>query len=81
MHLSHNITDIQSLKSDSCGWYCIGLLMYLNQSSGNIYERTETYIKNFDLTNSDRNDNVLKGLFRQMIGNKMHPLMKKYLNA
>ena len=44
--LGYNNFIIQDLKSDACGFYCIGFFLFLSQSKNkNIYKSTDDFIK------------------------------------
>ena len=48
-HLLYNNWIIQDLKSESCGWYCLGFLLYMwkNRQNINMKEIFNQFVNNF----------------------------------
>jgi hypothetical protein len=45
--VGHNRRQIQDLKSDRCGWFCLGLLYFVKQSNENLFDSCNAYINMF----------------------------------
>jgi hypothetical protein len=73
-HMKHNNFIIQDQKSDNCGYYCIGFILFLYHNSYNSLE----YIKAFD-DNTKRNDLVLEGIIRLYIKTKPPRSLNRFL--
>lgn len=65
--LGYNQGIIQDLKSDLCGYFCVGLLLQLHLTkSRDMYKIANEYINQFD-DNTKNNDEILKHYFKQLI--------------
>lgn len=58
-HLKNNNMIIQNLKSDNCGYFCIGFILFMIHNNYNYLD----YITAFD-DETSRNDKILEGLMR-----------------
>jgi len=66
-HLGYNNWIIQNIKSENCGWYCIGLLLFLTKldhlvTNQNFYSICNQYSNGF-YSNTMKNDAILKEIF------------------
>jgi len=60
-HYAYNTTQIQNIDDDHCGYYCIGLLLYVKHNykkGSNLYEVVNDYTNLFD-SNTDNNKRIL----------------------
>ena len=60
---------IQDLKSDRCGIFSLAFLLYMNKrhkSQESYIDTFEKYLKQFDLAEQDRNDSILKDLYKSL---------------
>lgn len=75
-HLGYNNWIIQHIKSENCGWYCIGLLLFLHNLHYNtlpakiFYSLCNQYSNGF-YSKTIENDGILKEIF------KHSPLLSK----
>ena len=68
--LPHNTKDIQSLQANTCGWYCLAFLHFINSSpcrSGHLYSDAEGFMNMFEDLNKSidykKNEFILKHFF------------------
>lgn len=71
MKIPHTSKDIQSLMADTCGWYCMAFLHFINvfeHRSKNLYWDTETFLSLFDDLNKSinwkKNEYMLRQFFQ-----------------
>jgi len=77
-HFSCSDAQIQDLKSENCGYFCMSLLLYIKHSvNKNLIQSCKNYIKLFDLNDTTRNDEILKSLYRIYTEDKIPPLINK----
>ena len=76
-HLSYNNYIIQSLNSNNCGIYCIGLMLFMTHNNYDFLP----FIKAFR-DREDDNDRVLEGIIRLYTGlnNRIPKVLKKFFN-
>ena len=70
-HLGYNQTVIQHLKSESCGWYVLGLLLFLKEHPTKpLHIAGNEYINLFgpDLKS---NENILSSIFKAKQSNTL----------
>ena len=74
----YNITAIQSLKSDYCGWYCIFLFLSIhNNKVKDIFKSANDYINSFNINNEARkgviivNDEIIRSKASPYKNNKI----------
>lgn len=80
--IPYNKKDIQGLKSESCGWYCLAWLYFINNDKlkgPNIYESSSTFMDLFkDCSKDDMacfyNEFILKHFFRSADPSKRKPI-------
>jgi hypothetical protein len=76
-HLGYNDFGFQHIKSETCGWYCVGLLIYLqNHPNINLYDACSDYIKISAYDTKD-NNGILKAYFRKLPQSKGCPIINK----
>ena len=62
---SFNTWIIQDLKSDNCGLYALGLIVYCNlHPSNKLFENVNNYYKMFNAMKLKNNDKIIKTLFK-----------------
>jgi len=61
---------IQDLKSTNCGFFCIGLFLYLKQHDGNIFAIANNYVNLFQ-EDTKKSDSILKKYFSKQIKNNI----------
>lgn len=64
--LKCNNLIIQDLKSDNCGYYCIGFCLFMTRNNYNYM----AYIQCFDQDEPKRNDRILEGIMRAYLPSK-----------
>lgn len=69
-YIPHTTKDVQSLMANVCGWYCLAMLHFINESpyrSRSLYDDVETFLSLFDDLNETvdwkKNEYVLKHFF------------------
>ena len=67
-HFKNNNRIIQHLKSEHCGFYCIGFMLFMVHNNYNFFE----FIKAFH-EDETRNDQILEGIIRLYLPNKKIP--------
>ncbi len=79
-HLLYSNWIIQDLKSENCGWYCLGFLLYMwkNRQNKNIKEVFNQFVNNFQ-DDTLRNDEILKQFFAKTYGIRAPILLKKFI--
>ena len=74
--LGYNNFIIQDLKSDACGFYCIGFILFVSQSKNkNIYKSTNDFIKMFK-DDTLKNALILKEYLEKYNTTKIKRLMR-----
>ena len=63
------------LTSSLCGFYCVGLLLYIQNQSLDLFESMNDYVNLF-VDNTRKNDGLLRNFFRHF---KISPLLKSKL--
>ena len=68
--LPHNTKDIQSIQANTCGWYCLAFLHFMNSSpcrSRHLYSDAEGFMNMFEDLNKSidykKNEWILKHFF------------------
>jgi hypothetical protein len=75
--LGYNDFGFQDIKSETCGWYCVGLLIYLhNRPNMDLYDPCGDYIRLFSY-DTKKNNGILKAYFRKLSQSKNCPLINK----
>ena len=79
-HLLYNNWIIQDLKSEICGWYCLGFLLYMfkNRQNINIKEVFNQFVNNFQ-DDTLKNDEILRQFFTKTYGIQIPILLKKFI--
>ena len=79
-HLLYNNWIIQDLKSESCGWYSLGFLLYMwkNRQNINMKDIFNQFVNNF-MDDTKRNDEILKTFFSRTYGLSVLILLKKFI--
>ena len=79
-HLLYSNWIIQDLKSENCGWYCLGFLLYMwkNRQNINIKEVFNQFVNNLQ-DDTLRNDEILRQFFAKTYGIKVPILLKKFI--
>ena len=83
IHLYYNHFDIQDLKSDLCGWFCLACIIFINKNMKNedIYNAFNRFINGFSC-NTKKNDSILKSFFSSEIGVGVKPqVLLKFLKS
>jgi hypothetical protein len=76
-HLGYNDFAFQNIKAETCGWFAVGLLIYLqNHPDQDLYDACGDYIKIFSY-DTTKNNTVLKAYFRKLPKSKGCPLINK----
>ena len=60
-HLAFTTKDIQDLKSDNCGLFCMGFLL-MTDSNPDLFRGAKDYMSFFSSTNTKGNDKIIKAL-------------------
>jgi hypothetical protein len=69
--------QIQFINAETCGFFVISTLLYLNQSKNkDIYKSAADFISKFSYDTAD-NNNILKSFFKQIPASKNLKLMSK----
>ena len=58
-HFGYNTTQIQDIKDDHCGYYCIALLLFIKHNKGELYDVVDKFINLFD-SNTKKNAKILR---------------------
>ena len=76
-HLLYNGWIIQDLKSEACGWYSLGFLLYMYKNRQNIHmkEVFNQFVNNFQ-DDTLSNDSILKDFFEKTYVFKVPILFK-----
>jgi hypothetical protein len=76
-HLGYNDFGFQHIKSETCGWYCVGLLIHIqNNPDMDLYKASNEFIKMFAYDTKD-NNGILKAYFRKLPQSKGCPIINK----
>lgn len=75
-HFKNNNLIIQNIKSDNCGYFCIGYILFMINNKYNYLE----FINAFDEENTKRNDYILEGLLRLYTNKKPIKEITKFFN-
>jgi hypothetical protein len=76
-HYAYNQTIIQDLKTETCGYYALGLMLFLKANpSKDFYANCKRYVDMFD-DDTRRNEDILKSIFRLYSNGQPHPLIKR----
>ena len=76
--LGYNKKHIQHIDADTCGWYCLGLLIYIKRFKiPNIFMASGGYLKLFS-DESEDNNKILKNYFKSIITKKLDLLKILY---
>jgi hypothetical protein len=76
-HLGYNDFAFQNIKAETCGWFAVGLLIYLqNHPDQDLYDACSDYIKIFSY-DTTKNNSILKAYFRKVPQSKGCPLINK----
>lgn len=82
VHLYYNEFNIQDLKSEMCGWFCIACIHYIhnNIKHDDLYNVFNRFINGFSC-NTKENDSILKSYFKkyEKVDGKMPLIMRKLL--
>jgi len=65
-HYFYNNKRIQSLQSDSCGWYCLMTIKYNSEKNNNLYEFLQ-YLELFVDNKPEYNEKLLENYFSHLI--------------
>ena len=77
----YNRFIIQDLKSERCGLFALACLLYLaTHKNDDLFFNYNNFINGFD-ENTLINDMVLKSFYRQYFGEKIPPLIKKFIES
>lgn len=72
--LIYNPTQIQHIKQECCGYYCIMFLHYMSGKNTVYYDKDfylSNFIKKFDIMDFDKNDRIVKRYFKNLDKIKM----------
>jgi len=64
--LCHNAYICQDLKTETCGYYCFGLIHYIENNKGNVYDLANAYINLFE-SNTKKNNKILQDYFNNNV--------------
>lgn len=81
-HFYYNNFIIQDLKSNNCGYFCIGYALFCHRNMKickDIYEASDQFIHMFD-DDTKRNDKILESIFRIYTPSKPLNIVKKLYN-
>lgn len=80
-YVNYNTKNIQSIVADTCGWYVLAWLHWINHkqySTKNLYVDTENFLGFFDdlnhVTDHNKNEFMLKHFFRSNDPDKRVPI-------
>jgi hypothetical protein len=74
-HLGYNDFAFQNIKAETCGWYCVGLLIHIqNHPNMDLYDACRDYIKIFSY-DTTKNNAILKAYFRKLPQSKGCPII------
>jgi len=62
--IGHNSYDIQNMSSENCGFYCLGILHYVQHSKESFYDACNSYINMFS-NNTNENDYIIEKYIRE----------------
>ena len=83
VHLYYNHWEIQDIKSDACGWYCIACLDYINKhlQHNDLYHSFNTFINGFS-TNTLENESILHSYYISAVGEgKPPPKLLRFIKS
>ena len=79
-HFAYNQSIIQDLKSEVCGYYAMGLFLYVQKhtflNKGNLFDTATEYINEFD-DDTKRNVGILKSIYRRYLPDSTVPLIER----
>jgi hypothetical protein len=76
-HLGYNDFAFQNIKAETCGWFAVGLLIYIqNHSNIELYDACNDYIKMFAFDTA-KNNAILKAYFKKLPQSKGCPIINK----
>lgn len=76
-HYAYNQLIIQDLASETCGYFVMSLLLFLKANpSKDFYANCKRYVDLFD-DDTDRNDGILKSIYRIYSNGRTHPLISR----
>jgi hypothetical protein len=73
-HFAYNQSIIQDLNSEVCGYYAMGLFLYVKHNKGPLFNLATEYINEFD-DDTKRNVGILKSIFRRYLPDNTVPLI------
>jgi hypothetical protein len=75
--LAFSEKQIQFIKAETCGFFAISMLLYLNRNKNkNIYDNASAFISKFSYDTED-NNTLLKKYFRALPDSKNLKLLNK----
>jgi hypothetical protein len=75
--LAYSDLQIQNINTETCGWYCISFLIYINRTKNkDIYKSAADFINQFSYDTKD-NNKILKEYFRKLPDSKDLKLLSK----
>ena len=71
---------IQDLKSENCGYYALGLLIYINKNlkTSNLFKVANDYVDGFT-DDTKYNDKLLRSFYRENTQATIPPLVQRLL--
>jgi len=76
-HFAYNQSIIQDLKSEVCGYYAMGLFLFVKHNKNrNLFDTVTEYINEFD-DDTTRNVGILKSIYRRYLLDKTVPLIER----
>jgi hypothetical protein len=79
-HIGFNNWIIQDLKSENCGYYALGLLIYINKNlkTSNLFKVGNDYIDGFT-GDTKHNDKLLRSFYSENTEGTVPPLINRLL--
>ena len=63
---AYNSYQIQHYDSTFCGWYCLGLICFVNQSPLGFYDSINEFLNMFDSSKRKKNDDLIESYVKSV---------------
>ena len=64
-HYGYNTTQIQNIKSNKCGYFCIALLLHIKNNPNNFYNTIDNFLNMFH-DDTKYNDSILMKFLKKV---------------
>lgn len=64
-NIQYNSGAFQELKSQACGYFCVGLFLYVKQHKGSLKKKIDSYLELFNYKKPKVNDKFIKNMIEK----------------